>query len=556
MPKAVCAVLSLSLLLPGLVVSGLVMPGVAVAQRPPTAVPQAGTGGDAPVRVETTNGRFWIGRIVSQSAQEVVVQTLDGPLTIARANIRQIGPANVARVAVTPAVVAPAVPVAGERLALAGRSGVLRLSGESALATQLLPALLADYGREAGLDALREDVAPNPTERVYVLQGAETARNLRAEVRMGGAARALAELAAGQSDVGMAGRRVSEAELRGLQAPGNARLAGQEQVIALGGVAVIVHRDNPVTTIALDRLRDVLTGAVTSWQGLGGPGAPLTVYALADDEDAQALVRERVLGPGARLAARVRRVDSHEDLADAVAGDPGGIGLVNLAQARNARALRVSTACGLVHAPSPFKLRSEEYPLAQRMYLYASARGPAVGRDFLAYAVSDRAQPAIAGAGFVNLAPLTAEPSEDAAQIAAAGESLPAELRAIAGPEVARFREAVRGARRLSITFRFEAGRTDLDPRAEADIGRLVRWARMAGNAGKQVVLLGHASVDGAYAANLALARARAQSVAARVTAAGVPVGQVESVGPVSPVACAGGTGETDINRRVEVWVR
>ena len=104
--------------------------------------------------------------------------------------------------------------------------------------------------------------------------------------------------------------------------------------------------------------------------------------------------------------------------------------------------------------------------------------------------------------------------------------------------------------------FRFEAGRTSLDPRAEADIGRLVRWTREAANAGKAILLLGHASVDGSYASNMALSRARAQAVAARLGALNVTVAQVESVGPVSPVACSDPGGETDINRRVEVWVR
>jgi phosphate transport system substrate-binding protein len=190
------------------------------------------------------------------------------------------------------------------------------------------------------------------------------------------------------------------------------------------------------------------------------------------------------------------------------------------------------------------------------MYFTASARTPPLGRDFLAYAVGDRAQAAAARAGFTNLAPLLATEEESKAQIAAAGDALPADIKAVAGPEVAQFRQLVGNARRLSITFRFEAGRTDLDARAEADLARLARWAQDPANGRKPLMLIGHASVDGAYASNIALSRARAQSVATRLGTLGVAVASVDSVGPVSPVACSSATGEGDINRRVEVWVK
>ncbi len=434
----------------------------------------------------------------------------------------------------------------------------MRLSGASALGTQLVPALLAEYGQEAGLGMLREDFPPDPAERLYLIQGPETARSLRAEVRVHTTARALADLAAGRTELALAVRRVNDGELRAAQAAGtgNLRQPGLEQVVAMSGVVIIVQRDNPVVQLGLDQVRDLLMGTITRWSVLGGPPVPVHVYALREEADATGIVRERLLGPAGRLAAGATRFEFHEDLADALAADPGGIGFVDIAHSRNARALRLRAVCGLTYAATSFHLQSEEYPLAQRMYLYASARTPPLARDFLAFAVSDRAQPVIATAGFVNLAPVLATAAETATQVAVAGEALPAELRPIAAPEVVRFRQLVAGARRLSVTFRFDVGQTTLDPRAEADIGRLARWERDPANGRKSILLIGHASLDGAYTTNLALARARAHSVAARVAALGVPVAQVDSVGPVSPIACTGGIGETDINRRVEVWIR
>jgi len=530
------------------------------------------------MRVETQSGRFWNGRVLSETPQEVVIQTQGGPLTIPRSTIRRMVPVSSVPPQPAPqaaggrgqpvpsrppgAANAPAVTQAGaavpaQRLRPQERAGTMRLSGEGALGTQLLPALLGEYGQDAGLGALREDMAPDPSERMFVIGGPETARDIRVDVHVHGASHAFADLAAGRADLGMAARRATDAEWRQLQIPGPTRQGGLEQVVALGGVAIIVHRENPVAQLTMEQARDMLAGALTRWTDIGGPPVPVTVYALLDTADATEAVRDRLMGGAqARLSPRARRFESHEDLADALAADPGGIGFVNLAHVRNAKALRLRGACGLIFETSPFQLRSEEYPLSQRMYLYGSARATALARDFLAFSVTDRVQPAIARAGFVNQAPLLSSAAETEAQVKAAGEALPADLRAVAAPEVAQFRQLVAGARRLSVTFRFEAGRTDLDPRAEADIGRLARWTREADNARKSILLIGHASVDGTYNSNLALSRARAQSVATRLAALGVPVAQVESVGPASPIACAGGSGETDINRRVEVWIK
>ena len=522
-----------------------------------------------PTRVETTGGRFWQGRLISENDREVVLLTAGGPLTIPRAAIRRMSSSTPLSPPLSTglfppggagarAVVPVALPAPLARLRVAERQGALRLSGENALATQLMPALLADYGKEAGLDTTREEMAPDPAERLYRIEGAETNRGIRAEVRAYGTARAFGDLGANRTDLGMAARRIGETELRALavSGAGNLRQPGLEQVVALSGVAVIVHRDNPIKVLTQEQVRDMLNGVLTRWSDVGGPPLPVAVYALDDADDASVLVRQRVLGPLDRLSPRARRFESHEDLTDALAADPGGIGFVSIAHVRNARSVGLRLSCGLTFEATPFHLRSEEYPLAQRMYLYASARTPALGRDFLAYAISDRAQSAIATAGFVNLAPLVATPAETAGQVAAAGEALPAELRAIAAPQVAQFRQIVAGAQRLSVTFRFEAGRAELDARAEADIGRLASWMRERNSSGKSLLLLGHASIDGPYATNLVLSRARAQTVATRLGALGIPVAQVESVGPVSPVACADGMGDSDINRRVEVWIK
>ena len=455
-----------------------------------------------------------------------------------------------------PATPVPAAPVA--RLPAADRAGALRISGANSMGVQLMPALLLDYGLEAGLVAAQEEVTTDPALRVFQLQAAESARRLRVQVSSRGSSNAFTDLLGGQADIGMSTRRASDAEARALQASGPAggQRSDHEQVIGLGGVVIIVHRDNPLRTLSIAQLRELLSGAMSRWPAGGGSGLPVTVYALDRRSGEFDAVQERILGPGTKLAPQAKLFESHEDLADAVAADPSAIGFVGVAYARNARPLGLEQECGLGGNPTPFQLKTEEYPLSRRLYLYATGRASPLARDMMAYAGAARAQGVVQESGFVSLDPLLASPEDSAAQLAGAGNFLPEDQKAIAAAPVQALREMLGGARRLSVTFRFEAGRAELDARAEADLERLAQWARQTKTPESSLALVGHASPDGQFASNLELSRARAQSVADRLRKMGVTVPRVEGVGPVNQVVCSRNAVENDMNRRVEVWVR
>jgi phosphate transport system substrate-binding protein len=507
------------------------------------------------VRVETIRGQVVQGRLVGNTVRDLLIDVPGSraPVAVPRQEIRRFSVVGPERPPAPLPVAGPAAPVT--RLPGTDRVGALRISGANSMGVQLMPALLLDYGLEAGLVAAQEEVTTDPAVRVFQLQAAESARRLRVQVSSRGSSNAFADLLGGQADIGMSTRRASDVEARALQ--GNGQRTDHEQVVGLGGVVIIVHRDNPLRTLSIAQLRELLSGAMSRWpSGGGGSGLPVTVYALDRRSGEFDAVQERVLGPGTKLAPQAKLFESHEDLADAVAADPSAIGFVGVAYARNARPLGLEQECGLSGDPTPFQLKTEEYPLSRRLYLYTSGRASPLARDMMAYAGAARAQGVVQDSGFVNLDPLLASPEDSAAQLAGAGTFLPEDQKPVAAAQVQALREMLGGARRLSVTFRFEAGRADLDARAEADLERLAQWARQTKTPESALALIGHASPDGQFASNLDLSRARAQSVADRLRKMGVTVPRVEGVGPVNQVVCSRNAVENDMNRRVEVWVR
>jgi phosphate transport system substrate-binding protein len=44
----------------------------------------------------------------------------------------------------------------------------------------------------------------------------------------------------------------------------------KEQVIAIDGIAIIVHKDNPVNNLTVEQIRDIFSGAITDWSQVAG----------------------------------------------------------------------------------------------------------------------------------------------------------------------------------------------------------------------------------------------------------------------------------------------
>lgn len=67
--------------------------------------------------------------------------------------------------------------------------------------------------------------------------------------------------AAGTADIGLASRNLKDGEIaKGLKGT----------VLALDGIAMVVHKDNNVDSITLEQLADIYIGKITNWKQLGG----------------------------------------------------------------------------------------------------------------------------------------------------------------------------------------------------------------------------------------------------------------------------------------------
>ncbi len=478
----------------------------------------------------------------------------------------------VAGLAVALGLTVTAMPAAAQRGPT--QETVLRLSGSGTMGSRMALELATGWAKQMKLPGVRVDGGLDPDEYDVIAEGAESAQRLRVQVRSKGTSTGFEPLLRGQADIWMASRPVRDSDIenaRRRNVPNVPTLAqmqqpGVENVVGLAALAMVVNSRNPVQSLTPAQIKDIYLGRVTSWAQVGGPSnMPIGLYSTENSAGVADAFCTTIMGNGdtarcldsfARLAAP--RFSTMEDLSDAVASNPAGIAFVDLSLRRSAKPLPLGNECGIGVEPSSFRIKTDEYPLARRLYFYSApgrAQSPAA-RDFVAYTLSPAGQALVAAAGMADLAPGKADSNYGSDRLDSARDTLDGGRTRARAPDVRAFEAAASGADRLSITFRFQTGTYNLDSRAEVDISRLASLMQTPAYAGSSITLVGFSSTPGDYAENRALSRERAEAVRERLLAAGVQNVSAVGVGPTAAVSCNLDPTTGPLNQRVEVWVR
>ena len=341
---------------------------------------------------------------------------------------------------------------------------------------------------------------------------------------------------------------------------GNMRAAGHEHIIGLDGLLVLVAPDNPAVSLSIENIAKIFSGQITDWGDVGLPAGKINVYAPGPDSGTGDTFKSLILKPrDVKLVETAKTTHDHALQSDWVARDPYGIGVVGIAYQRNAKPLNIETSCGLISQPSIFSMKTEEYPLSRRLYLYTPGQPrKSLARELLSFVLSPAAQPVVTGASFIDQAPEALQFSEQRARIAYA-------LNAPADDfDLSLMRDliaTVTPAERLTATFRFDTASFRLDNKSQRDIERLAGLAKSPEWAGRTYMLLGFADNIGGFDRNKELSQSRANAVKdALVKAAGdeALAARIETKGysELAPVACNTTVEGRTFNRRVEVWVQ
>ena len=413
----------------------------------------------------------------------------------------------------------------------------LRIQGSNTIGAELGPALVEGLLQEQGLLKIHRETPDTANEQRIVGQTAQGKRVV-VEVAAHGSSTGFTALKNASADLAASSRPIKDSELLSLESHGDLKSPAAEQVIAIDGLAIILHPENPLQQLDTEQLARIFSGEVKTWEDLGGRGGAIHLYARDDQSGTYDTFKELVLNRrGKNLNSAAKRFESSEQMSDAVSTDPQGIGFIGLPYVRQAKAVAIADGASQSMLPLNNLIATEDYPLSRRLFFYLppDSNNP-WAKALVTFAQSRQGQTIVATNGFI---------SQTVHAMSVAPNSLMPEG----------YQSLSRHAQRLTVNFRFEEGSASLDNKAQQDMARVLDYIKRHAKTDRAVTLVGFGDAKDDPARADLLSKLRAMAVRRELVKNGVVLREVRGFGALMPVAANSADEGRIKNRRVEVWV-
>ncbi len=322
--------------------------------------------------------------------------------------------------------------------------------------------------------------------------------------------------------------------------------AALEHIIAMDGIAVIVHPSSPVRKISISQLADVFSCNISNWSILGGADLPIDVCIRDEKSGTHSIFKEEIMSLFDRnFCPSIQIFKTNEALSQAVRNNPAAIGFVPFSGIKDNQALTLISEGGIEKSPNLFDVALENYPLSRRLYLYtAKSEKKSQAADFIKFCLSNKGQTIVDSIGFVSLNP---EPhlANYQQMDTSARKDLPIP-----------YQKATQNARLLPISIRFNNSTIRIDNKGIVDLKRISTLLKQEKDS--EVILIGFSDDQNEPFIQQELSLSRADAVKRELINAGIDEKRLSTIGlgNIYPVA----TNKNELgrarNRRVEVWLK
>ncbi|WP_299976522.1 substrate-binding domain-containing protein [uncultured Pseudoteredinibacter sp.] len=415
------------------------------------------------------------------------------------------------------------------------QQALFTMKGSNTIGASLGPNLAKLYLEHNGVQEVR--ILPSNVENEYKISGQLQGREVYIDIAAHGSSTGFRALHNDSADIAMSSRPIKGKEVKKLRALGDMLNLKAEHVIAIDGIAVIVHPSNPISQLSVQQIARVFSGEIHNWNQLSSNySGAINIYARDNNSGTWDTFKNLVLAKKIPLSESAKRFESNDLLSDTVTADPQGIGFVGLASVRQAKALSVSDENTVALQPLHMTIATEDYPLARRLHLYTapSSRNWAVS-DFLSFVHGRMGQEVVEEVGFISQNPVAVDNLEDRQ-----------------GPN--EYLKLTHSAKRLSLNFRFKPSSASLDNKARQDIIRLSQFLQLAENRHMRLLLIGFGDEKQSERRAHILSKLRASAVKSALRHQGISTLPVAGFGAFKPVA-TNSSSKRIKNRRVEVWL-
>ena len=179
------------------------------------------------------------------------------------------------------------------------------------------------------------------------------------------------------------------AQIRGVQF--------KEYILGAYTVSILVNAANPVSNLTSNQVQALFTGKIQNWKDVGGPDAPVHIYARDPVSGTYLGFKELAMGLQ-DYGEHVQLFTNYLGITDAVSKDPNGIGYAGLNFAKHEGTKAVSVD-GI--APTAETVNGKKYPYARALRFYTdAAKESTKTKDFVDFVLSPGGQQVLTQMGY------------------------------------------------------------------------------------------------------------------------------------------------------------
>ena len=231
------------------------------------------------------------------------------------------------------------------------------------------------------------------------------------EVSGGGSGVGVAALINGTAEIANTSRKLEPEEIaKAKQKNGQ---EPKEYLVGFDGLAIFVHKDNPLTEISLEELAEIYRegGKLDRWSALGVPSIPgaksdeIIRVSRQNNSGTYHYFRETVVGKQSDFKAGSMDMNGSKDVVELVGKTPGSIGYSGLGYATSAvKVLKVSSKKGAPSVtPSVATVLDKSYPISRPMFMYTPGEPTGAAKKYLDWILSEAGQKMVETTGYVPL---------------------------------------------------------------------------------------------------------------------------------------------------------
>ncbi len=226
-------------------------------------------------------------------------------------------------------------------------------------------------------------------------------KNVQFQVTGGGSGTGIAALINGTTDICASSRKLKPQEIQQLKTKYNS--TGVEIKVAVDGLTVFTNKNNRVTSLALEQIRDIFIGKIKNWKEVGGEDHKIILYSRENNSGTYEHFKEHVLEKK-DFDPSAQHMVGTAALVNAIGKDVWGIGYGGSAYAAEVKELAVSLdQKSKAELPTEENILSHKYPLSRFLYFYLREPPKDEIKKFVDWVISSEGQGVVVNVGYFPL---------------------------------------------------------------------------------------------------------------------------------------------------------